>query len=54
MRGEVVLLTRNIKVVGNDTDRWGCQIVTSDFTEENKEVRIGRTYLDFVEVYNCS
>lgn len=23
MRGEVVLLSRNIKIVGNDTDGWG-------------------------------
>lgn len=23
MRGEVILLTRNVRVVGNDTDSWG-------------------------------
>jgi len=23
MRGEVILLTRNVKVVGNDSDSWG-------------------------------
>ena len=30
MRGEVVLLSRNVRVVGNDTGTWGGQIVTSD------------------------
>lgn len=54
MRGEVMLLTRNIKVKGNDTDDWGCQIVTSDFEEGNKEVRAGETYFDNVEIHNCS
>lgn len=39
MRGEVVLLTRNVKIVGNDTEAWGCQVVTSDFTEENSVQR---------------
>jgi hypothetical protein len=24
MRGEVVLLTRNVKIVGDDTEVWGC------------------------------
>jgi hypothetical protein len=37
MRGEVMLLTRNIKIRGNDTDAWGCQVVTSDFVEGNLE-----------------
>jgi len=54
MRGEVALLTRNVKIVGDDTDAWGCQIVTSDFIEGNGEWRRGRTYVDNVEVYNCS
>jgi len=31
MRGEVLSLSRNIKVVGTDEgDKWGCQILTSD------------------------
>jgi len=30
MRGEVVLLTRNVKIVGNDTDWWGGQILVAD------------------------
>ena len=24
MRGEVVMLSRNIKIIGNDTEAWGC------------------------------
>jgi hypothetical protein len=48
------MLTRNIKIVGNDTDAWGCQIVTSGFMEENDVMRQGMTYLDSVEIYNCS
>jgi hypothetical protein len=35
MRCEVMLMTHNIKIVGDDTDSWGCQVVTSDFTEAN-------------------
>jgi hypothetical protein len=54
MRGEVVLLTRNIKIVGNDTEEWGGQIVTSDFVEVNGTQRNGTLLMDNVEVYNCS
>jgi hypothetical protein len=54
LRGEVMLMTRNVKIVGDDTDAWGCQILTSDFLEANNEFRVGRTFLDNVEIYNCS
>ena len=54
MRGEVMLMSRNIRIVGNDTEKWGCQVVTSDFLESSGEIRIGRTFLDHVELYNCS
>lgn len=54
IRGEVLLLTRNIRIVGNDTEAWGCQIVTSDFYEEDGTMREGNTILDSVEIYNCS
>lgn len=54
MRGEVMLLSRNVRIVGNDSEAWGCQVLTSDFIEGNGEYRMGRTYLDNVEVYNCS
>jgi len=38
MRGEVILLTRNVKVIGNDTDSWGANIVTSDSIEASSGV----------------
>ena len=33
MRGEVILLSRNVRVVGNDSDSWGGQIVTADVVD---------------------
>jgi hypothetical protein len=54
MRGEVMILKKNVKIIGNDTDAWGCQIVTSDFQEGNNELRVGYTFFDNVEVHNCS
>ncbi|TNV88211.1 hypothetical protein FGO68_gene8985 [Halteria grandinella] len=54
MRGEIVLLSRNIKIRANDTDRWGCQVLTSSFIEGNGESRDGKTFLDHVEIFNCS
>jgi G8 domain/Right handed beta helix region len=54
MRGEVMILSKNIKISGFDTDAWGCQIVTSDFQEGNGEQRVGQTYFDNVEIHNCS
>lgn len=35
MRGEVLLLTRNIVIKGEDIESWGGQIVTSDTVEIN-------------------
>jgi hypothetical protein len=35
MRGEVYLLTRNVKISGFDSEMWGCNIVTSDFMDFN-------------------
>jgi hypothetical protein len=54
MRGEVVLLTRNIRIVGNDSENWGCQFLTGDFVEADGTLRFGTTIIDNVEVYNCS
>lgn len=55
MRGEVVLLTRNVKIIGNNENGWGGQIVTSDYKEEDGETwRIGHTILKNVEIDNCS
>jgi len=37
MRGEVLILSRNIKVLGEDKESWGAQVVTSDTVEFNSE-----------------
>ena len=57
IRGEIVLLTRNIQIVGEDVQNWGGQIVTSDNyfdIDKDGNPRIGRLYLDNVEIKNCS
>ena len=54
MRGEVVLLTRNVRVVGDDTMSWGGQIVTSDTMDDEGNLVTGQLLLSNVEVYNCS
>lgn len=59
MRGEVILLTRNIKVTGEDIESWGAQFVTSDTTEfdvinDSIITRFGKTMIDNVEFRNCS
>lgn len=57
MRGEVLLLTRNIKIDAEDIESWGGQIVTSDTVEVYGEEiiqRIGTTIMDSVEIFNCS
>ena len=33
IRGEVMLLSRNIKIQGEDVESWGCQVVTADTIE---------------------
>jgi hypothetical protein len=33
IRGEVLFLSRNIKIQGTDVETWGCQTVTSDTIE---------------------
>lgn len=59
IRGEVLILSRNIRVVGEDIWSWGGQIVTSDTVEFDLETselktRTGQMFMDNVEVYNCS
>jgi len=54
MRGEVILLTRNVKVVGEDADGWGGQILATDMFESNGAWRKGQIIFDNVEVENCS
>jgi hypothetical protein len=55
VRGEVRLLTRNIKVVGNEnSDDWGGNILTMDRMEFDGSARYATTQLDSVEVSYCS
>lgn len=54
-RGEVRLLTRNVKIIGNDEgDKWGGNILTTDRMEFDGTIRMGTTQLDNVEVAKCS
>ena len=54
-RGEVRLLSRNVRVVGHDEgDKWGCNIFTNDRMEFDGTIRKGTTQLDYVEVAQCS
>ena len=58
MRGEVIFLSRNIKIVGEDVDSWGGHIVTADTAEINGDgtikERIGHTFMQWVEMHNLS
>jgi len=57
MRGEVVLLTRNVKIDAQDIESWGGQITTSDTMEifgSEIIMRTGSTIMDNVEIHNCS
>lgn len=56
MRGEVILLTRNIQIKGEDKDGWGCSVLTAELRDPNdsKKFLAGQMILDTVEVYNCS
>jgi len=59
IRGEVILLSRNVKIIGEDVDGWGGQFVTSDTIEVAGtppvvKNRYGQTFLDNVEFYNMS
>lgn len=54
MRGEIIMLSRNVKVVGNDTDSWGGQILVTDNLEVSGVLRTGQLLIDNVEIFNCS
>jgi hypothetical protein len=41
IRGEVMILTRNILIKGEDIETWGGQIVTSDTIESDLTIRSG-------------
>jgi hypothetical protein len=48
MRGEVILLSRNIRVIGEDTDGWGCQVLTTELRDPNNSKKFlgGQMVLD--------
>lgn len=54
MRGEVHLLSRNIKIQGEDRDGWGGQVLGTDLFESDGTWRKGEIIMDNVQVYNCS
>jgi len=54
MRAEVLLLTSNVRIVGEDVSAWGGTIVTADTIDSDLSIRNGIMILDNVEVYNCS
>ena len=54
MRGEVLLLTRNVVIQGEDYDHWGGQVVVTDMFETDGTWRKGSLIMDSVQVYNCS
>ena len=64
MRGEVMLLTRDIMITGSYDDLskntahpepWPCRVLISDFFEIwDLTYRKGTIYWDNVAIYNCS
>jgi len=54
MRTEVFLLTRNVKIQGEDNSNWSGQVLVTDICESDGEVREGSLVMDHVQVYNCS
>ena len=54
IRGEVVLLNRNIQIIGQDLDGWGGQVVTSSTLDSNMKAYNGITIMDNVEIIGCS
>lgn len=55
MRGEVRLLTRNVRIYGdNNNEDWGGNILTMDRVEFDGSVRIATTKLDNIELEHMS
>jgi hypothetical protein len=54
LRGEVYKLNRNIKIVGEDIETWGGQIIVQDYQENDGTDRSGYVYFEEIQVYNCS
>lgn len=54
MRGEVLILNKTVRIIGDGVDGWGGQILTGYMLDFDLSSRNGRTILDNVEIYNCS
>lgn len=55
MRGEVIMFTRNVRFMGNDSESWGAHIVVADnFEPVTQSFRTGQLILENVELYNSS
>lgn len=58
MRGEVVILSRNIVIKGTSQDNWGCQMLSADVTEYDHELNEkkfeSQLILHSVEFDTCS
>jgi hypothetical protein len=50
MRGEVLSLSRNVKLIGTEEDKWGCQILTADVMELDGTMYEGVTDIDSLEI----
>lgn len=61
MRGEVLLLTRNVKIQGEYLNKsyvmtnasFGCSVLTADFVESDLTFRYGSVVMSNVELENC-
>ena len=49
-----MLLSRDIKIQGEDVDGWGGQVLATDIFETDGTWRKGSLMFDHVQVYNCS
>lgn len=61
MRGEVMLLTRNIEIKASEDDEdylldevWGCRVLVSEFFEKDLKYRQGSLSMDSVSLHQCS
>lgn len=54
MRGEVLILSRNLKIKGQrESTGHGCQILTADIITEEGTMVEGKTMIDSIEMENC-
>jgi len=54
IRAEVIVLSRNVRVVGSDEEAWGATMLASDGLQTNGLALNSQIILDNVEMFNCS